>query len=60
MGKLSNYFKESVAELKKVTWPTKKETYHYCLLVLGISLLVALFLGALDFIFNLGLTSLIK
>jgi preprotein translocase subunit SecE len=60
MGKLSNYFKESIAELKKVTWPSKKETYRYTFLVLGISLLVAIFLGALDFIFNLGFTNLIK
>ncbi|MDD3085418.1 MAG: preprotein translocase subunit SecE [Candidatus ainarchaeum sp.] len=60
MGKLSNYFKESIAELKKVTWPSKKETYRYTFLILGISLLVAVFLGALDFIFNLGFTSLIK
>jgi preprotein translocase subunit SecE len=60
MGKLNNYFKESVAELKKVTWPSKKETYRYTLLILGISLLIAIFLGTLDFIFNLGFTSLIK
>lgn len=41
--------------MKKVTWPTKKETYNYTILVIGISLAVAVFLGALDFIFNLGL-----
>ena len=41
--------------MKKVTWPTKKETYNYTILVLGISLAVAAFLGALDFIFSLGL-----
>ena len=56
MSKISNYLKESVAEMKKVTWPTKKQTYHYTLLVIGISLAVALFLGALDFIFNAILT----
>ncbi len=60
MGKLSNYFKESIVELKKVTWPSKKETYRYTVLILGISLLIAVFLGSLDFIFNLGLKSLIK
>lgn len=55
MNKLTNYLKESVSEMKKVTWPTKKETYNYTILVIGISLAVAVFLGALDFIFNLGL-----
>ncbi|HNX11116.1 MAG TPA: preprotein translocase subunit SecE [bacterium] len=52
MSKISNYLQESVAEMKKVTWPTKKQTYHYTVLVIGISIGVALFLGALDFIFN--------
>lgn len=59
MGKFDNYIKESIAELKKVTWPTKKETYRYTFLVLTISLLVAVFLGALDYLFNLGFTNLI-
>ncbi|OIO07848.1 preprotein translocase subunit SecE [Candidatus Falkowbacteria bacterium CG_4_10_14_0_2_um_filter_41_15] len=59
MNKLSNYIKDSVAEMKKVTWPTKKETYNYTLLVIGISLAVALFLGALDYIFSWGLTLVI-
>jgi preprotein translocase subunit SecE len=40
--------------MKKVTWPTKKETYNYTVLVIAISLIVAAFLGALDYIFNLG------
>lgn len=54
MNKLSNYVKESVAEMKKVTWPTKKETYNYTLLVIGISIGVAIFLGILDYIFTIG------
>jgi len=52
MNKLVNYIKASVSEMKKVTWPTKKETYNYTVLVIGISLAVAVFLGALDYIFN--------
>ena len=54
MNKLSNYAKESVGEMKKVTWPTKKETYNYTLLVIGISIGMALFLGLLDYIFTIG------
>ena len=56
MNKLSNYTKESAAEMKKVTWPTKKETYNYTLMVIGISLGTAIFLGALDYFFSWGLT----
>lgn len=40
--------------MKKVTWPTKKETYNYTLLVIGISIAVALFLGLLDYLFTIG------
>jgi len=59
MNKLTKYLKESVLEMKKVTWPTKKETYNYTLLVIGISLATALFLGALDYIFSWGLNFII-
>ena len=59
-GKLANYIKGSVEEMKKVTWPTKKETKNYTLLVIGISLSVAVFLGALDFVFSKGLEIIIK
>ena len=52
MNKLTNYLKESVEEMKKVTWPTKKETYNYTLVVIGLSIGVALFLGAWDLIFK--------
>ncbi|MFA5420543.1 MAG: preprotein translocase subunit SecE [Patescibacteria group bacterium] len=60
MNNFSNYIKSSIAELKKVSWPTKKETYRYTSIVIALSLAVAAFLGGLDFIFNLGLEFLIK
>jgi len=48
MEKIIAYFKSAWAEIKKVSWPTKKETYNYTLLVIGISLGTAIFLGALE------------
>lgn len=51
-NKLTNYLRGSYQELKKVVWPTKKETTNHTLLVIGISLGVAAFLGALDFLFT--------
>ena len=54
MNKLITYIKESYAEMKKVSWPTKKETYSYTLMVIGVSLATAAFLGLLDAIFNFG------
>ena len=60
MNKLTNYIIESIAEMKKVTWPTKKETYNYTILVIGISIGIALFLGLLDYIFTEGFQIIFK
>lgn len=60
MTKLINYIKASVEEMKKVTWPTKKETYNYTLLVIGISIALAAFLGSIDYIFTKGLELIIN
>lgn len=45
------FLKEVKQELKKVTWPTRQETTKHTLIIIGISLAVALFLGGLDFLF---------
>lgn len=58
--KIVDYVKSSIGEMKKVTWPTKKETYDYTMMVVFISLGVAIFLGALDYIFSWLLGIFIK
>jgi len=59
INKVINYVKESKTELKKVVWPSKKETTNHTLLVIGVSLGVAIFLGVMDYIFNFGLQKFI-
>lgn len=59
-NKVVEYFRTSQIELKKVIWPSKKETTRYSILVIGMSLVVAVFFGILDYIFNLGLTQFIS
>lgn len=59
-NKLVNYLKESRSELKKVVWPTKKETTNYTLLVIGISLAVAAFIGIVDFLLDIGFKQIIR
>lgn len=59
MFNITEYINSSIQEMKKVTWPTKKETYNYTMLVIGISVAVALFLGGLDYIFTVGLEKII-
>lgn len=58
--KLITYLKESKAELKKVVWPSRKETRNHTLLVIGISLGVAIFLGAIDYLFNFILENILR
>lgn len=60
INRIKNYINGSVEEMKKVTWPTKKETYNYTILVIAISIAMSLFLGLLDFIFSKGLEVLIN
>lgn len=60
MEKIIKYVRSSIEEMKKVTWPTKKETYNYTILVICISIGVALFLSALDLGFNQGIKFIIK
>ncbi|MFA5247826.1 MAG: preprotein translocase subunit SecE [Patescibacteria group bacterium] len=60
INKITAYIKSSLEEMKKVTWPTKKQTREYIVLVIAISLGVATFLGALDFIFNIPLEKIIQ
>jgi len=38
--------------MKKVNWPTRQETMQYTLIVIGLSVAVALYLGGLDFLFS--------
>ncbi len=55
-----NYFIGSYAEMKKVTWPTKQQTINYSLIVIGLSAAIAIFFSALDYVFNLGIQTLIN
>ena len=52
MNKITTFLKEAKAELLKVNWPSKQQTINYTLTVIGISIAIALFLGALDYIFE--------
>lgn len=43
------FFREVVEELKKVVWPTRRETVSYTLTVIVFSVAVSAILGAADF-----------
>lgn len=49
---VTSYFKEVRAEMKHVSWPTRRQAAVYTAVVIGISLAVAIYLGVLDYIFS--------
>ncbi len=55
MSNLSNYLRDTVSELKQVSWPTQKLAFLYTALVIIISVIVSLFLGVFDFAFTRGI-----
>ena len=46
------YLRQTRGELRKVTWPTRQESQRLTAIVLGVTAVMALFLGTLDFIFS--------
>jgi preprotein translocase subunit SecE len=49
-----------VEELKKVSWPTKKETMRLTLIVIGVSLIIGLYIGIIDILLTKGLEIVTK
>ena len=48
MEKVLDYIRESRAELKKVTWPTKQQMWYSTLVVIVVTFMVAADLGLVD------------
>jgi len=57
--KIVDYVKETKNELRHVSWPTRKQAIVFTIIVIGISIGVALFLGLFDYIFSLILTKFV-
>jgi preprotein translocase subunit SecE len=59
MSNLGQYLRDTMHELKQVSWPTQKQAFLYTVLVIVISVVVSLFLGAFDFAFTRGIEAII-
>jgi preprotein translocase subunit SecE len=46
-----SYITEVKAESKNIKWPTKKQVINYTIVVMVLSLLLAIYVGALDAFF---------
>lgn len=47
-SKIAKYFRETKAELKKVSWPTKTQLLHNTLIILVFIAIVTIILSVLD------------
>lgn len=51
-NKASNYAKEVVVELKKVSWPSKKEIVKATGVVLAVTVVLGVIVGVFDLLFS--------
>ena len=47
-GRIATAFKNMVAELKKVAWPSKKDLINYSVIVIAFVVVLAVIVGLLD------------
>lgn len=50
MDKVLDYIRDSKAELKKVTWPTKQQLWYSTIIVLVVTAIASAYLGLVDLI----------
>ncbi len=59
-ARITNYFKEVKAELKKVVWPSLKKVRQNTLIVIIYVLIVGLVIWGLDMLFTWGMSLFIN
>lgn len=50
--KLKRFWRETIGELRKVTWPTPQEAWALTKIVLIVTVIMAALLGLMDFVFS--------
>ncbi len=51
-NRIQRYFRETIGELRKVNWPTRKEATNLTIIVLIVTFGMSVVLGLLDFIYS--------
>ena len=49
---ITRYFRETIGEFRKVTWPTRQEATSLTIVVLIVIAVMSTFLGVLDMIYS--------
>lgn len=60
MQNISRYIRSTMVELKQVAWPSQNQAMVYTALVIGISAVVAAYIGAFDHLFSLIINAIIS
>ncbi len=60
MGNILTFVREARAELKKVTWPGKKQVWYSTLVVIAFTLFVSAYLGLVDMLLTGVLSRLFR
>jgi preprotein translocase SecE subunit len=56
----TSYFRETLVELRKVAWPTRRESTRLSGIVLGLTLVSAIVLGLYNYLLNIGFDLLLR
>jgi preprotein translocase subunit SecE len=49
---IQRYYRETIGELRKVSWPTRQEAINLTSITLVVIVAMSAFLGTLDYLFN--------
>jgi preprotein translocase subunit SecE len=60
MKKIIQFFKDCVAELKKVVWPSRDDVIASVKVVVVSTVVMAVILGLMDYVFNIGLNLIFR
>ena len=60
IDKVKKFVSEVLAEMKKVSWTTRRELVDSTLIVILSSFLLGIFVGVIDFAFSKGVAVIIK
>ena len=60
IAKIQKFIGEVLAEMKKVSWTTRRELVDSTLIVILSSFLLGFYVGVIDFVFSKGVAVIIK
>jgi preprotein translocase subunit SecE len=59
-SRIASFIKESIEELKKVTWPSKDEAISSSIIVIGFIVIFSVFLSLIDWVVEFLILALVR